>query len=268
MDILFLKETIINFIILYLTSKLSLQSTTLKRMFMASIIASIFTISALFFSIEITNVFKLICATVIVTIAFKFNSIYSYMSVIVMFYIVTFLVGGIFLYANMNDISNYAFTFLISFLLLLVIKEYKKKYQIQSYIAELEIFEGNKFLKALIDTGHSLTTCYDEPVIVLSNKCKEQMKYIERKNEKDRTVCYKTIQQESVIVKGKKYENIKIRYKKEEYKNEAVIIFSDVSFDGYDAIIGLNFFEHAIKSSVTKENKKKKENKYGDIIFN
>lgn len=266
-DILFLKETIINFIIIYLTSKISSQKTTLKKMFISSVIASMFTILTFIFSVDVTNILKIICATMIVNIAFKINNIYTYMSTVVMLYIVTFLVGGVSLYAKMNGLNMFSFILSISFIFLILVKEYKKKYQMQSYMAEMEIFDEYQTLKALIDTGHSLTTCYDEPVIVLSHKWNKKIEGIKKISKDDRTVCYKTIQQESVIVKGKKIPDIKVIYK-EEYRNEAVIIISDVDFDGYDAIIGLNFFEHAIKSDVTKENKRKKEKKYGDIIFN
>ncbi len=269
-DILFVKEIIINFIIIYLTSKFSSQKTTLIKIFISSLVASIFTILTLLFSINVTNILKLICATIIVNIAFKFNSIYTYMSTVVLFYIVTFFVGGIFLYAKINELNTFSFVLTIIFLFLILIKEYKKKYQIQSYIAETQIFDKNQTLKTLIDTGHNLTTCYGEPVIVLSHSWNEKMKDVRKISKGDRTVSYKTIQHESVIVKGEKITNIKVIYRETEYVNEAVIIISDVDFYGYDAIMGLNFFEHATKSNVTKENKKKKkkENKYGDIIFN
>lgn len=267
-DILFIKETIINYMIIYLTSKISSQKTTIKKLFISSIVASIFTILTLVFSIEVTNIYKLVCATIIVNIVFRFNSIYSYMSTVVILYVVTFLVGGVFLYAKMNELNIFNFILLICFLILILIKEYKKKYQMQSYMAETQMFDIDQNLKTLIDTGHSLTTCYDEPVIVLSHRWNEKIKDIEKISKDDRTVCYKTIQDESVIVKGVKIPNVKVIYKKEKYTNEAVIIISDVDFNGYDAIIGLNFFEHAIKSDVTKENKRKKEKKYGDIIFN
>ena len=93
-DILFVKEIIINFIIIYLTSKFSSQKTTLTKIFISSLVASIFTILTLLFSMNVTNILKLICATIIVNIAFKFNSIYTYMSTVVLFYIVTFFCRG------------------------------------------------------------------------------------------------------------------------------------------------------------------------------
>lgn len=263
LDILFFKETITNFIIIYLTGKFSSHQIKLKNILMSSVVGAIFTILFLYFSITITNFLKLICATIILKIAFGFKNIYSYMSSVVIFYLITFFVGGIFLYAQINNLESFIFFPTMGALALILLKNYKKKYQIQNYLIDLKIRETHEPLRTLIDTGHTLVSSYDEPVIVLSNKQAELFNNIKQNRKEERTICYKTIQHKSVIVKGIKIKNVKIEYKETEYVNEAVLILSDVELDGYDAIIGLNFFEHA-----TKENKIKKERKNGNIIFN
>jgi hypothetical protein len=112
----------------------------------------------------------------------------------------------------------------------------------------------------LIDTGHSLLTIYGEPVIILSNKY--SIGNTKEKN-KERRVTYKTINEKEVSVKGIKEEGIELEYQNEKYINDAVIITSNICFEKYDAIIGLDFFEKA-----RKNNKKEKRKENGSLVFN
>lgn len=268
LDILFIYETIINFIIIYLTSKISSKKTSLKRILLSSMIGTIFTIFCLLFSIESNSALKIICATIMINIAFKYENIFNYMSTIVLFYTITFLIGGIFLYTKINELNSIIFCVLSSLLLLYIFKEYKQKYQIQNYIVDIQLSDTSEKIKALIDTGHNLKTCYEESVIVLSKRIKKNADKLKQKSDIERIISYKTIQQESIITTGTKILNVKLNYKNKEYVNDVVIIFSDVNFEGYDAIIGLSFFEHAKKQCNEKKIKREREKRNGDIIFN
>ena len=161
--------------------------------------------------------------------------------------------------------ENYKIKLYVTIILILIvvplfIKQYKSKFKLDLYYGEIFLDGEDKKLKTFIDTGNNLITCYDEPVIILSN----EHQLIKREDVKNlRRVSYKTINEKEVVVNGIRIEKIIMEYRNEMYINEAVLIESNVKFDGYDAIIGLEFFERAQKIS-----KKERENTNGYFIVN
>ena len=264
LDLLFLKEILFNSIIIFLTGKIINQRIKISKIIISSLIGAIYTISILVLNPNLysNSIIQLICAILIIITALENETIYEFMKNITIFYIVTYTVGGICTYTQTQNKSETIYIIIFILMFPKIIQKYKAKYKLESYYGELTIKVNNKKekLKTLIDTGHNLLTCYNEPVIILSNKF--LLNDVKEKNKK-RRISYNTINEEEVCVNGIKEEGVELEYRKERYINDAVIITSNICFEKYDAIIGLDFFEKA-----RKNNKKEKRKENGNLVFN
>lgn len=263
LDLLFLKEMLFNSIIIFLTGKIINQKIKISKMILSSLLGAICTIMVLVINptLYANSIIQLICATTMIIVTFKNETIYELMKNTTIFYLVTYVLGGICTYTQTQNKNKIIYIALLILLLPKLIQKYKSKYKLESYYGKitLEIKNKKETLTTLIDTGHSLLTCYDEPVIILSNKYSLGNT---KDKTKERRISYKTINEKEVCVNGMKEEGIELEYRKEKYINDAVIMTSNICFEKYDAIIGLDFFEKARK--IKRE--KRKEN--GNLVFN
>lgn len=264
LDLLFLKEILFNSIIIFLTGKIINQRIKISRTLFSSLLGAVFTIIILVLkpTLYASSVVQLVCATVMLIVAFEYETIYELIQNTTVFYMVTYVLGGICTYAQTQNKNEIIYIAIILIIIPQIIQKYKSKYKLESYYGKitLKINNQKETLITLIDTGHSLVTCYNEPVIILSNK------YIlgkAKEKNKERRISYKTINEKEVCVNGVKEEEIELEYRKEKYINDAVIISSNICFEKYDAIIGLDFFEKA-----RKNNKKEKRKENGNLVFN
>lgn len=261
-DILFFKEILFNSIIIFLTAKITNQKVKSSRLIISSLFGAIYSTIIILAKYTLSNnsLLRFICATIMNLIVFKVSDIQTFSKNIVTFYLVTFVLGGVELYVN-NHSSNLLIALTSSVVVIpVLVKQYKNRFKFDSYYGKLHIDDDKKKINIFIDTGNNLTTCYGEPVIILSNKYRIEKIGI---NKKIRRITYKTISQNEVVVEGVKFEKVILEYQNKIYKNEAVLINSNVCFEDYDAILGLNFFESAQQCC-----EKEKESLSGYFIVN
>ena len=240
---MFLKEMLFNTIIIFLTGKIANQKLKIKKLVLSSFIGTIYSIIIILINYNLVQntLLNFICAVVMNIVAFENKKVDEFIKNIMVFYLITFMLGGLNVYTenHMTNLNHMLVLLVISVPVL--IKNYKNKYKLDSYYGKII---GDIELKVFIDTGNNLTSCYDEPVIILSNEYLIEKRMGEKKT---RRISYKTINEEEVCVDGVKIERIILEYQDQKYENEAILINSNVKFEDYDAIIGLDFFERARK---------------------
>lgn len=257
LDCLFIKEFLMNCVILYSTSKIIGNKIKIIRIIYASLIAAIYTIICLLYPLKLIILGRVICTLTITLIAFECKTIIQILSSNITFYITTFIFTGILNYANYNYIKTITYITLSTIFITKLIKKYKEKYKLSNYIITLTLKLDNEEyqLKTLIDTGNELISDFGEDVIAVSpqvikmikNKKIKELLLEEKINEEMKSVFriikYKSLGNKYGIKYGIKIENLRIEHKERMVKKSAVIISSDSNFELYDAIVGLNILE-------------------------
>jgi len=190
-DVLILENIVLNYLILYVTSKFLRIKTKDWKTLLASFVGTIYVIAMLTIpsaSFYFTFLGKFILSVVMVLITFKVKKLKEFLKIIVCFYISTFMFAGaayayIYITGSGGFVQNGVYYIfkkgninLIIFALLMaaiIIKFfYKTLFFKTKHINDLVNFEvtlGNKSmeLKGLIDTGNSLhDPLSDLPVII------------------------------------------------------------------------------------------------------
>ncbi len=262
LDLLFLREILFNSIIIFLTGKIIDQNPKPTKKIMGNIFGSIYTIVLITTNYKLCNnsLVHILCALTIIITTFKNENFYELLKNTLIFYIVTYTLGGILTYTQTQN-KNYC-VYIIAMLLVLprLVQKYKTKYKLNTYYGKLTLpnYKSKEEMIAFIDTGHELTSIYGEPVIILSQKYKGYSNILF-----DRTISFNTINEEKISVLGAKQKGIILEYEKNKYENDAIIIIANNDFEKYDAIIGLDFFTNAKKKY--KEERENKKN--GNIIL-
>lgn len=188
-EYLLIENTIINYIILYVTKKITRTETSKLRLFLAALTGSVYTLVAFFPSLQFLVKFsiKFSISILIIIIAFNPERLNLFFKQIAAFYMVSFAFAGAIIgifYILTNNINLTAFSFkdsdeLIKFLMIgigvstLLIKYTLKFYQTrvtkENYLTSMIIGLNNREveLTALIDTGNSLREPISQrPVII------------------------------------------------------------------------------------------------------
>ena len=188
-EYLLLENIIINFIILYVTKKITRTKTSKLRLFIAALIGSIYTLVAFFPSLQFMAKFsiKISISMLMIILAFNPERLNLFFKQISTFYVVSFAFAGAIIgifYILNNNLNLTKFSFknsdeLIKFLItgiviaILLIRYILKFYQFrvgkENYITNVVIGLNDKEveLMALIDTGNSLKEPISQmPVIV------------------------------------------------------------------------------------------------------
>ncbi len=189
-DIIWLDNLIMNFIILWASSKLSKYNTPLYRLLVSSLLGATYAVTLVVFKIHLLNSWsiKIILSLIMLLIGFKFTTMGRLFRLMGVFYGVTFAFGGIAfaLYFFTEDIlsieegvfyiKNFPVKILILSSLLFIIFVSTIWPRIRSKLISYNLtyninikYKGMDFiLNALLDTGNSL---YDpitkSPVIIV-----------------------------------------------------------------------------------------------------
>ena len=163
LDVLLIKEMFFNFIIIFLTAKIINKKIKFIRLLLASLLGSLYSIFAILINRNLFyNTFSnFICATLMNLIAFEKEDRCSFLKNIIVFYLTTFVLGGLNLYTNNTSINVYMATLTVLCLIPLLIKQYKSKFKLDSYYGEIILNDQEEKLKVFIDTGNQLKTYYD-----------------------------------------------------------------------------------------------------------
>ena len=252
LDVLILKEMVINYLIIFLTGKLTGTKSS-KRIF-GAFIATLYTIGCFVEPKLSFPIFRVLSVALIICISLKVDSLNDMFNKGIMFYFVTFFVAGIISY---KADSNMQTIYLVSTIIVVIrfIRMYKEKFMLQNYFCDLEIPKLDIKIKVLIDSGHFLKGSSGEEVIVVSPNVYVKL----RGRGKETSIRYKTIDKEVPQVRGIKITDVKIEHFKKIYKyDEVIFIKSNSAFNNYEGLISMRFL------NLEKES----EDKNGNLVFN
>lgn len=190
LDVIFLENIVINYIILYVTGIISKVQINQKRLITGALIGAFYSIIYYVLNLKIYSSFiiKIILSIVIIYVAFNSNSFKDLLKKVLLFYLTSFVFGGsaiaiIYMVNSQNItiqngvlIGSYTIkTVLIGiviayFIIIFAFKIIKTKISKKDLICEIEISFNNKKIKskALIDTGNLLKEPITNlPVIVM-----------------------------------------------------------------------------------------------------
>ena len=177
-EYLIIENTIINYIILYVTKKVSRTNTSMKRMLLSAIISSLYVLVFFFPSLNFMTKFsiKFSMSVLIIILAFNPEKFATFIKLLIVFYAITFLFAGAslglfyFLKSDSGIINDtfYIFDFPIEILILgVAVSMFLVKYFINFLQIKLgkkdvmttvviNLNEKKAQLVALVDTGNSL----------------------------------------------------------------------------------------------------------------
>lgn len=207
LDILFLENIVMNFLILLVTAKFSKGNTTSLRLFLGSIIGAAYVIILILFpsmKVYYTAFAKIILSFLIIAVSFAPEKVGVFFKTLAIFYISTFIFAGAafaFLYFNQNGgfvkngivyvfwQSKWTLLFLSIITVAIIVRIFWEVIQYRfirdKLLVPLKISFESKIINmaALIDTGNSL---YDPltntPVIVVEFKAIKEILPNEIKN--------------------------------------------------------------------------------------
>lgn len=170
LDVLFIKEFLINFVIIYIKNKILNKSNKINKTLLGCLIGSSYTIICLFLNPRYIYIGRVFCVLLIVFVTSDTKTIPEFFKSLLTFYIVTFFVSGLCFYTYGEKTKTYIYIIISILLISELIKSYKENFKILNYLCNIEINveQKNIKMKALIDTGHNLTSAFGEEVIVIS----------------------------------------------------------------------------------------------------
>lgn len=192
LDVIFLENIVINYIILYVTGIISKTQIKQKRLIVGALIGAFYSIIYYLLKLKIYSSFiiKIILSIVIIYVAFNSKKFKDLLKRVLLFYLTSFVFGGsaiaiIYMVNSQNItiqngvlIGSYTIkTVLIGiviayFTIIFAFKILKTKISKKDLICEIEISFNNKKIKskALIDTGNLLKEPITNlPVIVMEH---------------------------------------------------------------------------------------------------
>ena len=192
LDVIFLENIVINYIILYVTGIISKVQIKQNRLFLGALIGAIYSVIYYLFKLKIYSSFivKIFLSIVIIYVAFNSNNFKDLLKKVLLFYLTSFVFGGaaiaIIYMVNSQNITiqngvlvgSYTLkTVLIGivvayFTIIFAFKIIKTKISKKDLTCEIEVTLNNKKIRtiALIDTGNMLKEPITNwPVIVMEH---------------------------------------------------------------------------------------------------
>lgn len=192
LDVIFLENMVINYIILYVTGIISKTQIKTKRLFLGALIGAIYSIIYYLLKLKLYSSFiiKIMLSIVIIYVSFNSKNLKDLSKKIILFYLSSFVFGGatisIIYMVNSQSITiqngvlvgNYTIrTILIGiiiayFTVIIAFKNIKTKLSKKDLICDISIRLNNKEIKtkAMIDTGNLLKEPITNlPVIVMEH---------------------------------------------------------------------------------------------------
>lgn len=184
-DLFFIFNVIMDYIIIMSTSILLKRRTSYIRMILSSLIGGISSL-VLFTSLN-KIVIEIVSIVIMVLISFGYKGIRYLINNILYMYILSTLLGGIIYLFNIKVSNSMFLTYLIIIvisieIMILYIKENKKMRSIYNNYYKVDIYFKDREKLSLIgfvDTGNNLYDPYKKrPVIIVHNKYIKEDKYI------------------------------------------------------------------------------------------
>lgn len=207
-DVLFMENIVMNYLILWVTAKFSRTRTSSLRLFLGALIGAAYVVALILspgVKVYYTALAKVILSALIVAASFPIDKLKSFIKIMAIFYISTYIFAGAafsFLYFNQKGgfVKNGVFyvywqsskwTFMIFSVLIVGIivrifwEEIQSKFIRDKLIIPLKIAFESKFadMAALIDTGNSLhDPLTNMPVIIVEFMALKDILPLEIKN--------------------------------------------------------------------------------------
>lgn len=189
-DIVIMENLIMNYIILCATGIVSKNKIRHLRLIMASLLGAIYSVVAYMKILEIYSniVLKILLSVIIVYIAYNPQTVKKLWKTLVMFYLVSFVFGGVAfsliyiikpqdiimkngLFLGTYPLKTIILGAIVAFAIIIIaVKIIRKKFTTKDMICDIEIILNNKKIntKALIDTGNMLKEpITNTPVVVV-----------------------------------------------------------------------------------------------------
>lgn len=189
-DIVIIENLIMNYIILCATGIVSKNKIRHLRLIMASLLGAIYSVVAYMKILEIYSniVLKILLSVIIVYIAYNPQTVKKLWKTLVMFYLVSFVFGGVAfsliyiikpqdiimkngLFLGTYPLKTIILGAIVAFsIIIIAVKIIRKKFTTKDMICDIEIMLNNKKIntKALIDTGNMLKEpITNTPVVVV-----------------------------------------------------------------------------------------------------
>ena len=221
-DLFFIFNVIMDYIIIMSTSILLKRRTSYIRMILSSLIGGISSL-VLFTSLN-KIVIEIVSIVIMVLISFGYKGIRYLINNILYMYILSTLLGGIIYLFNIKVSNSMFLTYLIIIvisieIMILYIKENKKMRSIYNNYYKVDIYFKDKEKISLIgflDTGNNLYDPYKKrPIILVDKKYQKEDNFI--------LVPYHTINGEGLL---KCIKPEKVYIEKIGYKNNLLVAFS------------------------------------------
>lgn len=189
-DIVIIENLIMNYIILCATGIVSKIKIKHLRLIMASLLGAVYSVVAYMKILEIYSniVLKILLSVIIVYIAYNPQTVKKLWKTLVMFYLVSFVFGGVAfsliyivkpqdiimkngLFLGTYPLKTIILGAIVAFTIIIIaVKIIRKKFTTKDMICDIEIMLNNKKIntKALIDTGNMLKEpITNTPVVVV-----------------------------------------------------------------------------------------------------
>lgn len=184
-DLFFLFNTIMDFIIIFGVCILLKRKNNIFRMILASFIGGI--ASLLLFSNVSKIIIEIIMIIIMMLIAFGYKDIRYVLKNIIYTYLLSTLLGGLIYLFNIKVSNSTFFTYLIIIIIaievvILYIKESRKIESIYNNCYKVDIYFKDKeklSLTGFVDTGNNLYDPYKKrPIILIANKYLREEDYL------------------------------------------------------------------------------------------
>ena len=282
LDIVFIENVLMNYIILYATGFIQKKKMKNIKLILSSGFGAIYAVVSYLEIIPIYSAFfmKILLSTIMIYIAFEFENIKKMMKNLLLFYLVSFVIGGCALaFLYMISPKNVFFkngvlvgTYPMKITLLagvvgFLIIQYsfsvnKRQMKIRDLLCDLEIYLNSQKvkIKGYIDSGNTLKDPLSmKPVIIVEKNAIKEIIDIDNLNGGDeklkiRLIPFKSIGKQNGMLMGVKPEYIRIKYNDEYVKTSNVIIgiYDKKISKNYSALIGLELLEGGKKNEDTR----------------
>ena len=278
LDIVFLENTLMNYIILYATGFIQKKKMKNMRLIISSVLGALYAILSYLDIVPIYSALfmKILLSTIMIYIAFENETIKQMVKNLLLFYLVSFVIGGCALallymispknvsFKNGVLVGTYPMkvTLLAGIIGFLIIQYSfsvnKRQMKLKDLLCDLEIFINNQNIKmkGYIDSGNTLKDPLSKkPVIIVEKNMMSNVIDINNliggdENLKIRLIPFKSIGKQNGMLIGIKPEYIKIKYNDSKIKTKDVIvgIYDKKISKNYSALIGLELLEGGKKN--------------------
>ena len=273
LDIVFLENALMNYIILYATGFVQKRKMKNFKLIISSVLGALYAIISYLKIIPIysTLFMKILLSVIMIYVAFNNENAKQLLKNLLLFYLASFVIGGCAL-AMLYMISPKRVSFqngvlvgtypmkitLIAGLVGFFIIQYsfslnKRQMKIKDLLCELEIVVNNKKvkMKGYIDSGNTLKDPISKkPVIIVEREVMQEIVDVNKliggdENLKIRLIPFKSIGKQNGMLIGIRPEYVKIKYNENQIITKKVIIgiYDKKISKNYSALIGLEILE-------------------------